>query len=104
VIARSGASTISELAMIGRPSILIPYPFATDDHQTANAEVMVKAGAALLVQQRDLSTEKLAEILGELLATPAILQQRAAAAHGLAAPDAAARLADLVDSLGARAT
>ena len=104
VIARSGASTISELAMIGRPSILIPYPFATDDHQTANAEVMVKAGAALLVQQRDLSAEKLAEILGELLATPAILQQRAAAAHGLAAPDAAARLADLVDSLGARAT
>jgi UDP-N-acetylglucosamine--N-acetylmuramyl-(pentapeptide) pyrophosphoryl-undecaprenol N-acetylglucosamine transferase len=44
VIARSGASTISELALIGRPSILIPYPFATDDHQTANAEVMVKAG------------------------------------------------------------
>ena len=104
VIARSGASTISELAMIGRPSILIPYPFATDDHQTANAEVMVKAGGALLVQQHDLSAEKLAQILGEMLGAPAMLQQRAADAHGLAAPDAAMRLADLVDRLGARAT
>jgi UDP-N-acetylglucosamine--N-acetylmuramyl-(pentapeptide) pyrophosphoryl-undecaprenol N-acetylglucosamine transferase len=101
VIARSGASTISELAMIGRPSILIPYPFATDDHQTANAQVMEKAGAALLVQQRDLTSAKLAQMLSEAFATPAVLQRRAAAAHSLAAPDAAVRLADLVDGLGA---
>jgi UDP-N-acetylglucosamine--N-acetylmuramyl-(pentapeptide) pyrophosphoryl-undecaprenol N-acetylglucosamine transferase len=103
VVARSGASTISELAMIGRPSILIPYPYATDDHQTANAEVMVKAGGALLVQQRDLSAEKLAQILEDMFAAPATLQRYAAAAHCLAAPDAASRLADLVDRLGAQA-
>ena len=65
---------------------------------------MVKAGGALLVQQHDLSAEKLAQILGEMLGAPAMLQQRAADAHGLAAPDAAMRLADLVDRLGARAT
>jgi UDP-N-acetylglucosamine--N-acetylmuramyl-(pentapeptide) pyrophosphoryl-undecaprenol N-acetylglucosamine transferase len=100
VIARSGASTISELAMIGRPSILIPYPFATDDHQTANADVMAKAGAALVVQQRDLSPEKLEQILAEMFDAPATLQQCAAAAHSLAMPDAASRLADLVDCLG----
>ena len=76
VIARSGASTISELAMIGRPSILIPYPFATDDHQTANADVMAKAGAALVVQQRDLSPEKLEQILAEMFDAPATLQRQ----------------------------
>jgi len=102
VIARCGASTISELAMIGRPSILIPFPFATDDHQTANAEVMARAGGGLLIQQRDLSPEKLAQILKEMLDAPAKLQQSAAAAHGLAMPDAAARLADLIDRLGAQ--
>jgi UDP-N-acetylglucosamine--N-acetylmuramyl-(pentapeptide) pyrophosphoryl-undecaprenol N-acetylglucosamine transferase len=102
VIARSGASTISELAMIGRPSILIPYPFATDDHQTANAEVMERAGAALVVQQRDLSPEKLTHILTQLFDAPATLQEQAAAAHKLATPDAASRLADLVDRLGTR--
>jgi UDP-N-acetylglucosamine--N-acetylmuramyl-(pentapeptide) pyrophosphoryl-undecaprenol N-acetylglucosamine transferase len=100
VIARGGASTISELAVIGRPSILVPYPFATDDHQTANADVMAQAGAALVVQQRDLSAEKLANILAELFDAPAKLQQSAAAARGLAMPDAASRLADLVDRLG----
>jgi UDP-N-acetylglucosamine--N-acetylmuramyl-(pentapeptide) pyrophosphoryl-undecaprenol N-acetylglucosamine transferase len=100
VIARAGASTVSELATIGRPSILVPYPFATDDHQTANAQVMEKAGAALLVQQRELSAEKLAAILTEMLAAPDQLARRAAAAAGLAIPDAASRLADLVDELG----
>jgi UDP-N-acetylglucosamine--N-acetylmuramyl-(pentapeptide) pyrophosphoryl-undecaprenol N-acetylglucosamine transferase len=102
VIARSGASTISELAAIGRPSILIPFPFATDDHQTANADVMVRAGAASLMQQRDITAGKLAAMLGEVFAAPDALRVRAAAAHSLARPDAAARLADLVDTLGAR--
>ncbi|MGD0192998.1 MAG: undecaprenyldiphospho-muramoylpentapeptide beta-N-acetylglucosaminyltransferase [Rhizomicrobium sp.] len=100
VISRSGASTISELAAIGRPSILIPFPFATDDHQTANAEVMVKAGAAELVQQRDLSAEKLAGMIEADFNAPQMLVARAASAHALARLDAAARLADLVDRLG----
>ena len=100
VIARSGASTISELAVIGRPSILIPYPFATDDHQSANAAVLENAGAAWAMQQREVTAEKLANRLQNIFAKPAELESRAAAAHALGKPDAAARLADLVEKLG----
>ena len=99
VISRSGASTISEIAVIGRPAILIPFPFATDDHQTANAAVLADAGAAWLVQQRDLSERKLAILIEEILANPAELQRRAAAAHALGKPDATRRLADLIDRI-----
>ena len=59
VIARSGASTISELAMIGRPSILIPYPFATDDHQTANARALAEAGAAKWIPESEATAERI---------------------------------------------
>jgi UDP-N-acetylglucosamine--N-acetylmuramyl-(pentapeptide) pyrophosphoryl-undecaprenol N-acetylglucosamine transferase len=100
VVCRSGASTISELTVIGRPSILIPYPFATDDHQTANADVLVNAGAAWIVQQRDLTIEKLGGMLQGILEAPDELARRAAAAHAIGKPDAAARLADLVDRIG----
>ncbi|HEY3778842.1 MAG TPA: undecaprenyldiphospho-muramoylpentapeptide beta-N-acetylglucosaminyltransferase [Rhizomicrobium sp.] len=99
VISRSGASTVSELAVIGRPAFLIPFPFATDDHQTANARVLEDAGAAWLVQQRDLSEQKLATMLQDLLSDPGELARRAAAAHALGRPDATERLADLVDSI-----
>ena len=100
VISRSGASTIAELTAIGRPAILIPYPFATDDHQTANAAVMEKNGAAVVAQQRDLTATKLARIIEDLLRSPDKLTVSASAARGLGKPDAAARLADLVDRLG----
>lgn len=99
VISRSGASTVSELTVIGRPAILIPFPFATDDHQTANAAVLACAGAAWLVQQRDLTPEKLAELLESILADADELARRASAARVLGKPDAARRLADLVDKL-----
>ena len=99
VVARSGASTISELTVIGRPSILIPYPFATDDHQTANAAVLTKASAAWTIQQRDLNADMLAALLGDIFAHPARLAAHAAAAHALGKPDAAARLADVVEKL-----
>jgi len=99
VISRSGASTISELAVIGRPAILVPYPAATDDHQTANAQVFVDAGAAWLAQQRDLSPESLARLLKDILGAPQELARRARAAQALARPDATVRLADLVDSI-----
>ncbi|HEY3637895.1 MAG TPA: undecaprenyldiphospho-muramoylpentapeptide beta-N-acetylglucosaminyltransferase [Rhizomicrobium sp.] len=99
VIARSGASTICELAVIGRPAILIPYPFATDDHQTANAAVFANAGATWLVQQRDLTEQKLANMLEEILSDPSELARRAYAAHALGKPDATERLADLVDRI-----
>ncbi|HEX3430703.1 MAG TPA: undecaprenyldiphospho-muramoylpentapeptide beta-N-acetylglucosaminyltransferase [Rhizomicrobium sp.] len=103
VIARSGASTVSELAVIGRPAILIPFPFATDDHQTANAAVFADAGAAWLVPQRDLSAPALARLLDTILRSPDELQRRAAAALSLARPDAASRLADLVEAIAGRA-
>ncbi|HWE05645.1 MAG TPA: undecaprenyldiphospho-muramoylpentapeptide beta-N-acetylglucosaminyltransferase, partial [Rhizomicrobium sp.] len=99
VISRSGASTISELAVIGRPAILIPYPFATDDHQTANARVFADAGAAWLVQQRDVTPERFAQRLEMILGAPVELARRAGAARALARPDAASRLADLVDRI-----
>lgn len=100
VICRSGASTVSELAVIGRPAILIPYPFATDDHQTANATVLEKAGAAWLVQQRDLTAEKFSALLADIFAQPDELARRAQAAASLGKPDAATRLADVIDEIG----
>ena len=102
VIARSGASTLAELCVIGRPSILIPYPFATDDHQTANAQVLERSGAAWRIQQSDLSVEQLTHLLVHIFADPANLSRHAAAARSLARPDAAARLADLVERLSER--
>lgn len=99
VIARSGASTVAELAVIGRPAILIPFPFATDDHQTANAAVFADAGAGWLVPQRDLSVARLAELMGNVLQSPDELERRAVAALSLAKPDAASRLADVVENI-----
>ena len=102
VISRSGASTLGELTAIGRPAILIPYPFAMDDHQTANAEILAKAHAAWLVNQSSLDAPKLAKMLEDVLSTPSVLTERAANAAALGHPDAARRLADIVESLGAR--
>jgi UDP-N-acetylglucosamine--N-acetylmuramyl-(pentapeptide) pyrophosphoryl-undecaprenol N-acetylglucosamine transferase len=99
VIGRSGVGTVSELAAIGRPSILVPYPFATDDHQTANARVMADAGAAWLIPQPELTADNLATLLAEILDSPTELAKRAQAALALGKPDAARRLADLVDSI-----
>ncbi|HEX3485760.1 MAG TPA: undecaprenyldiphospho-muramoylpentapeptide beta-N-acetylglucosaminyltransferase [Micropepsaceae bacterium] len=102
VIARSGASTLSELTVIGRPSILVPYPHAMDDHQAANAAVLDRAGAAWVVAQSALTPEGLAQLLTEILNHPQMLADRAEAAKALGHQDAAARLADLAESLGQR--
>jgi UDP-N-acetylglucosamine--N-acetylmuramyl-(pentapeptide) pyrophosphoryl-undecaprenol N-acetylglucosamine transferase len=99
VIARSGASTLSELTVIGRPAILIPYPFATDNHQAANAAVLERAGAAWVVPQSELDAEKLTHLLTGILADPVGLTTRAAAAKALGHPDAARHLADLAEQL-----
>ena len=100
-ICRAGASTIAELAVAGRPAILVPYPFATDDHQTANAQALVEAGAAWLMPERALNAEALAERLGALFAAPAVLARAAQCAAALAHPDAARHLADLTLGAGA---
>jgi UDP-N-acetylglucosamine--N-acetylmuramyl-(pentapeptide) pyrophosphoryl-undecaprenol N-acetylglucosamine transferase len=99
VICRSGASTTAELTAAGRPAILVPYPFATDDHQTANAQALAEAGGAWLMPERTLTPETLAAQLQSLLAEPHQLCRAAACARSVARPDAAARLADAVIEL-----
>ncbi|MBP2229092.1 UDP-N-acetylglucosamine--N-acetylmuramyl-(pentapeptide) pyrophosphoryl-undecaprenol N-acetylglucosamine transferase [Azospirillum agricola] len=95
-VTRAGASTIAELTCVGRPAILVPYPHATDDHQTANARQLAEAGAAWLVPQPDFTAETLAARLGDLLASPATLGAAADAAHRWGTADAASSLADAV--------
>jgi UDP-N-acetylglucosamine--N-acetylmuramyl-(pentapeptide) pyrophosphoryl-undecaprenol N-acetylglucosamine transferase len=96
VIARSGASTVSELAVIGRPSILVPFPFALDQDQAANAAQLAESGAARVIPQTEFTTDRLAAELREAIGDEAGLRQRADAARHAAIPDAASRLADLV--------
>ena len=99
VICRSGASTVAELTVIGRPSILVPYPHATDDHQTANAGALADAGAGWLIDNAAFTSSVLAERLSALLADSVPLDRAASAAWNLGRPDAAERLADLVQRL-----
>jgi UDP-N-acetylglucosamine--N-acetylmuramyl-(pentapeptide) pyrophosphoryl-undecaprenol N-acetylglucosamine transferase len=94
VICRAGATTLAELAAAGRPSILVPLPTATDDHQRKNAEVLAGAGAAEVIEQNDLTGDRLAERIVALLADRARLSAMAAAARGLARPNAAAEIVD----------
>lgn len=97
VIARAGASTCAELTVLGRPSILMPLPGATGDHQTANARAVSENGGAVLLPQSDLSPETLCSELTALMGDPARLETMATAAKALGKPDAAGDLADLVE-------
>jgi UDP-N-acetylglucosamine--N-acetylmuramyl-(pentapeptide) pyrophosphoryl-undecaprenol N-acetylglucosamine transferase len=96
VIGRSGASTVSELAAIGRPSILVPFPHALDADQAANAAHLAETGAAVVIRQTGFTREWLAEQLVLALNDPKDLTRRAQAAKSAGVPDAAERLADLV--------
>ena len=100
MIARAGASTVAELAVAGRPAILVPLPIATDDHQTDNARALADAGGAIVIAQPDFSPERLAAAIAGWLGDPAALAAAATAAHGVGVPDAATRLADLVIATG----
>ena len=99
VIARAGASTVSELAVIGRPAILVPLPHAIDQDQLANAQVLAHAGGAWPMLQQDLTPDTLARRLERLLGDPAGLAAAAQAARAIARADAARRLADLVEAV-----
>lgn len=94
VICRAGALTVSELAAVGVASLLVPFPFAVDDHQTRNGGYLVQAGAAQLVQQAELDAQSLAERLAGLLGAPEQLRQMARQARTLARPQATACVAD----------
>ncbi|RJF84255.1 undecaprenyldiphospho-muramoylpentapeptide beta-N-acetylglucosaminyltransferase [Azospirillum cavernae] len=95
-ITRAGASTIAELTCVGRPAILVPYPHATDDHQTANARQLAEVGAAWLVPQPDFTAQALADRLSALLTDPAALRAAAEAARAWGTALAADALADAV--------
>jgi UDP-N-acetylglucosamine--N-acetylmuramyl-(pentapeptide) pyrophosphoryl-undecaprenol N-acetylglucosamine transferase len=96
IVSRSGASTVAELAAIGRPSILVPLPGALDQDQLANANVLAKAGGAIVLKQDDFTPERLANEIACLAADPGKLPAMAAGAKSTGVLDAAERLADLV--------
>jgi UDP-N-acetylglucosamine--N-acetylmuramyl-(pentapeptide) pyrophosphoryl-undecaprenol N-acetylglucosamine transferase len=96
VVCRAGAMTVAELSASGRPSLLVPFAAATDGHQEANARALESAGAALVLTESEASPEAVAGFLAALFENPSRLAQMSAAARALAAPDAAARLCDLV--------
>ncbi len=91
VICRSGALTVAEVSAVGLASLLVPFPFAVDDHQTSNAAYLAEAGAAIVIQQKELSVEKLAKILGELSREQCL--QMAKRARALGKPEATADVA-----------
>lgn len=99
VIARAGASTVSELAVAGRPAVLVPFPAATDDHQTANAAELERAGGAWVIGEREFTPGALAKLLQIALRDPAKLEAAAAAARSVGRPDAAADLADIIERM-----
>jgi len=96
VVCRAGALTVAELCAVGLPALLVPYPSAVDDHQTANAQPMAAAGAAKIIQERDLTERSLSDDLKEWLAERSVLQSRADRARALATPDCLARITGIL--------
>lgn len=99
VISRSGASSVADISVIGRPSILVPFAAAAGDHQSANARGLVEAGAAILIPERRLEPEMLASHIASVLGNPEAAQAMAEAALGSAMPQAHVELADMVETL-----
>ena len=97
VLCRSGATTAAELTAAGKASVLVPFARAADDHQRGNARALEAAGAARMIEEKDLTPERLAAVVTELLSDPTKLTTMEEAARKLARPDAAARVADLLE-------
>ena len=104
VICRSGASTVSELAVIGRPAILVPYPYALDHDQAANAAALAAKGGARVIAQAELTADRLASILKDAIGKPQSLADMAANARETGKPDAASLLASLVEAIASGLT
>jgi UDP-N-acetylglucosamine--N-acetylmuramyl-(pentapeptide) pyrophosphoryl-undecaprenol N-acetylglucosamine transferase len=98
MIGRAGASTVCEIAVAGRPSILVPLKIALDDDQGQNARLLAEAGGAVVLREDELTVESMADALQTLLRDPERLARMAAAARSVARPDAAERLADVVEA------
>lgn len=104
VVARAGATTVAELAVLGRPALFVPFPFAADDHQAANAASLVNAGAARMEREDTLGVDRIVMLLDELLGDPAVLVEMGQKARDAAHPNAANAIVDdlLALSGGAR--
>ena len=96
VVCRAGATSIAELTVLGIPAVLVPYPHATADHQTANARALERAGGAVVVDDHDLDGRRLADAVRPLLEDPATAARTARASRAFGRPDAAANVARLV--------
>ena len=103
IVARSGGS-VAEIAALGKPAVLVPYPYASADHQRKNAEWMTAAGAAVMVADADLTGERLRGLVSELLGDPERLARMAAASHAIGRPDARLRVVDELQALLERKT
>ncbi len=102
VVARAGATSIAEITALGVPSVLIPYPFATDDHQTKNAKALVAHGAAEVIADADLDGKRFGDVVVGLLGDEEARATMSAASRALGRPDAASRVADLARSVAGR--
>jgi UDP-N-acetylglucosamine--N-acetylmuramyl-(pentapeptide) pyrophosphoryl-undecaprenol N-acetylglucosamine transferase len=102
VVGRAGALTLAELAIVGRPAILVPLPTAADDHQSRNAESFSRSGAALVLAERQTSPARLADVLSDLLGDAARRDAMAQAMTVLARPTAAREIVARLERLGAR--
>jgi UDP-N-acetylglucosamine--N-acetylmuramyl-(pentapeptide) pyrophosphoryl-undecaprenol N-acetylglucosamine transferase len=98
VISRSGAASLTELSHYRLPSVLVPYPAAADDHQTFNARIFQRAGAARILTENKTTPEELHASVAEILADPALRQGMADAAGKLASEDAARRVAEEIEA------
>ncbi len=98
-VCRSGASSLTEMSVVGLPGLLVPFPYAADDHQTRNAEVFAAQDASILVQQRELQPDRLAATVLGIAADPAKLQTMASRMRAMAPIDAAKKVADLIEQL-----
>ncbi|MBI5511896.1 MAG: undecaprenyldiphospho-muramoylpentapeptide beta-N-acetylglucosaminyltransferase [Deltaproteobacteria bacterium] len=103
VLCRAGASTIAELAVCGRPAILVPFPFAVDDHQSANARALAAAGGAVHLPQAEMSCGRLTELVAALAREPERLRAMAAAAHRYGQPDSAATIVTALEGVASPA-
>ena len=99
LVCRSGASTVAEVTAAGKPAIFIPFPQAADDHQRRNAEAIAQGGAAMLIPQSELTPQRLAQIVTELMTDGSRLQQMSQRARALSHHDAAGRVARMVAEL-----
>jgi UDP-N-acetylglucosamine--N-acetylmuramyl-(pentapeptide) pyrophosphoryl-undecaprenol N-acetylglucosamine transferase len=99
ILARSGASTVAELAASGKPSLLVPFPQAADDHQRKNAEVLVEGGAAVMLLEQEMTEASLLAALTGLLSDPGKLEAMATSARTFAHPQAAAQIGEMVAGL-----